>query len=269
MTEPLLSVSNLSVEYGSRARWLQRSGRVRIVNDLSFTIGHGETFAIVGESGSGKSTTARALLRLLPVATGSIRFDGDDWLALRGRGLRERRRAMQVVFQDPYSSLDPSLTVLELVAEPLRTHEPMSANERVTRVLEALRQVGLAPDTLHRYPHEFSGGQRQRIAIARALVLKPRLVVLDEPVTALDVPTQNQVITLLQTLQVQEGVAFLLISHDLGLVRHIAHRVGVMQQGRLVEVGDVRQVFQEPAHPYTRALIAATPIARSKRHPIQ
>jgi len=258
---PLLSVRGLCVDFASRSAWgWARRQRVRVLHDVSFDVAPGETFAVVGESGSGKTTLARTLMRLVSPSAGSIELAGQDWLSLKGAELRRRRREVQIVFQDPYSSLNPSMLVRDLVAEPLRIHERLDSRELELRAVEALRQVGLGPECLDRYPHEFSGGQRQRIAIARALILSPRLIVLDEPVSALDLPMQNQIINLLGELRGRTGTAYLLISHDLGLVRHIAQRVAVMQAGRVVECGPTSQVFEAAAHPYTRQLIASLPV---------
>lgn len=255
----LLAVDSLTVEYQQRRRFLTKTSAVRAVQDVSLVIGRSETLGLVGESGSGKSTTGRAILGLVPVAGGEILFDGHRI----GAGVRipvAVRRRIQVVFQDPYSSLDPTKLVRQLVAEPLRVRGSLSSAERRAAVVEAIERVGLAEQHLDRYPHEFSGGQRQRINIARALVTKPDLVILDEPVSALDVSTQSQVVNLLQDLQSELGVSFLFIAHDLAVVKHISHRTAVMYHGRIVEDGPARRVHHEPAHPYTQALLASVPV---------
>jgi len=267
MTAPLLEVDGLRVEFRQRR---SSRGVVRAVAGVSFTIDRGETFALVGESGSGKSTTARAVLRLVDSAGGSVRFDGTDVLGLDGSGLRQIRRRMQMVFQDPYSSLDPSSIVADSIGEPLEVHDGLRGRVRDERVAELLELVGLPPDVMSRYPHEFSGGQRQRIAIARALALQPDLVICDEAVSALDVSTKNQVLELLGRLSERLGVAYLFITHDLAVVRHLADRVGVMYLGTLVEQGPIAEIFSRPAHPYTRALLSAVPIPdpdRQRRRP--
>ena len=237
-------------------------GRVKTsltaVDDVSLDVSEGETLGIVGESGSGKSTLAQSLLRLLPNDAGRIEFESQALEGLTQAVLRPIRQRLQIVFQDPFGSLSPRLSVAQLIGEGLAVHEPdLNATEREVRVVRALEEVELDPDSRHRYPHEFSGGQRQRIAIARALVLQPRLVVLDEPTSALDRSVQAQVLELLKTLQTRHKLAYLFISHDLKVVRAISHRVMVMRQGQVVEQGDTEQIFNHPAHPYTKALLAA------------
>ena len=255
--EPLVEVRDLHVTFRGRGR---RGVDVPAVAGVSFDIARSETFALVGESGSGKSTTARAALQLVAPTAGEVRFDGVDLTTLGKKELRRMRRRMQMVFQDPYSSLDPSAIVADSVGEPLEVHLGLSGDERDARVAELFDLVGLSPTLLYRYPHEFSGGQRQRLAIARAIALDPDLVVCDEAVSALDVSTQNQVIKLLRRLADELGVAYLFITHDLAVVRHIAQRVGVMYLGRIVEQGPVEQIFERPAHPYTEALLSAVPL---------
>jgi ABC-type microcin C transport system duplicated ATPase subunit YejF len=233
---------------------------VAAVDDVSLALTAGETLAIVGESGSGKTTLARMLLRLIEPDSGELLADGRDFLAARGTALRALRREMQMVFQDPFASLDPRMRVEAIVGEPLEIHEPALARaERRSRVVEVLRAAGLAEDALPRYPHEFSGGQRQRIGIARALVLRPRLVVADEPVSALDVSVGAQILELLRNLQRDFSLTYLLISHSLPVVAQLATRIAVMQGGRIVETGPAEQILRSPAHPYTQSLIAAIP----------
>jgi oligopeptide/dipeptide ABC transporter ATP-binding protein len=257
----VLEVERLVVEFRRRRNLLGGGRAFAAVDDISFAVDEGETLAIVGESGSGKSTTGRALLRLVEPTSGVVRVNGVDLATLDGRELRRKRREIQMIFQDPVASLDPRMRVGAAVAEPLVVHENISKRDAATRATEVLRQVGLSPTMVDRLPKQLSGGQRQRVAIARAIVLQPSLVVCDEAVSALDVSTRNQIINLLQDLQAATGVAYVFIAHDLTLVRHLAHRVAVMYRGRIVEDGPVARVFDEPAHPYTRALLAATPIA--------
>lgn len=255
---PLVDAKNVTVVFRKR-KLFGRTQVVRAVNDVSFEIAMGETLGLVGESGSGKSTTGRALLKLVPIESGQIRIDGHDLTSAKGGQLRRFRRQMQMVFQDPYSSLDPSATVAASIAEPLRVHEHMSRRDSWNRTLELLDLVGLRASHANRYPYEFSGGQRQRVAIARALALNPKLIVCDEAVSALDVSTQNQVINLLEDLRAEFGLSYLFIAHDLAVVRHIAHRVAVMYLGHIVESGPAERVYEQPAHPYTQALLSAIP----------
>jgi oligopeptide transport system ATP-binding protein len=257
----LLSVRNLTKHFPSSS-----GGTVKAVDGVSFSVAAGETLALVGESGCGKSTTGRMLLRLTEPTGGEIHFDGINLLSLGRSALRQRRRQMQIVFQDPYSSLSPRLRVEDIIAEPLDVHglcpTPGARRDRVTALLCL---VGLDETHLRRHPFEFSGGQRQRIAIARALAPEPRLIVADEPVSALDVSIQSQVVNLMQDLQAQFGIAYVFISHDLAVVRHIAHRVAVMYLGRLVELAETDALFSAPHHPYTQALLSAAPTPDPER----
>jgi oligopeptide transport system ATP-binding protein len=261
MSTALLEVENLARRFTVRRGLLlaRKVGEVNAVDDISFTIARGETLGIVGESGSGKSTTARLVLRLLDPSAGCIRFDGTDITTLAGAALRHFRRRMQIVFQDPFASLDPRQTVEAIIGEPLLLHRGGSVAARRDRVAELLALVGLSPAQARRYPHEFSGGQRQRIGIARALAAEPELIVCDEPVSALDVSIQAQVLNLLRDLQDRLGIAYLFITHDLAVVRHVAHRVAVMRRGKIVELAPTDTLFAAPADPYTQSLVAAMP----------
>ena len=258
---PLLEVSHLVKEFVRDAGWFRRGSAVRAVDDVSFGIDEGETFGLVGESGSGKTTAGRCILRLVEPTSGSITFRGDDVLTLSRQQLRETRRHMQIVFQDPYSSLNPRMRARQIVEEPLIIHKLGDRGARRERVAELFRLVGLDPAHLERRPHEFSGGQRQRIGLARALALNPSFLVLDEPVSALDVSVQAQVVNLLMDLQQQLKLTYLFIAHDLRLVEHICNRVAVMYLGKIVEVGPTASLFDAPQHPYTRALLSAIPVA--------
>ena len=256
----LLRVEGLAKAFPARSGFGRRKAWVHAVRDVSFTIGRGRTLGVVGESGSGKSTAARLLLGLVRPDRGSVRLDGEDVLGARGDRLLALRRRMPMVFQDPYSSLDPTWVVRDIVTEPLRLEGVRDRGRLAARAEELLELVGLAPAFAQRYPHELSGGQRQRIALARALACEPDLVVLDEAVAALDVSTRAGIIGLLQDLQERLGISYLFITHDLALVRVVAHDLAVMYLGRIVESGPTERIYDRPAHPYTRALIAAAPV---------
>jgi ABC-type glutathione transport system ATPase component len=258
---PLIEVSHLSKIYisGENAFGGGLRREIRAVDDVSFNIEQGETLGLVGESGSGKSTIGRLILRLIEPTSGTVRFDQRDLTSLSPRELRNSRRDMQIVFQDPFASLDPRMSVEQIVTEPLVIHEKKTAIERHRRAEELMRIVGLEASALPRYPHEFSGGQRQRIGIARALALRPRFIVLDEPVSALDVSVGARIVNLLRDLQRDFGLTYLFISHSMPVVRYLATRIAVLYRGQLVELGTTMQITESPQHEYTRTLLAATP----------
>ena len=260
---PLVEVEGLSIRFpiGRAGFWGQQKQFVHAVDEVTFSIQPGETLGLVGESGSGKTTTGRALLRRVDAAAGTIRFRGEDITQLRGERLRTMRRDMQLVFQDPYASLNPRMTVAEIVAEPLVVHGIVKRlSDAKPKVVELLELSGLPADAVDRYPHAFSGGQRQRIGIARALALEPDFIVADEPVSALDVSIQAQIVNLLQDVQDRLGLTYLFIAHNLSVVRHISDRIAIMYAGKLVELSDRDAIYERPRHPYTQALLSAVPI---------
>ncbi|MFZ8997323.1 MAG: ABC transporter ATP-binding protein [Ilumatobacteraceae bacterium] len=260
---PLVEVEHLSIHFpvGGGGLFSRQRKVVHAVDDVSFSIRRGETLGLVGESGSGKTTTGRAILRRITPAAGTIRFRGRDITTTEGEALRHLRRHMQLVFQDPYASLNPRMTVGELVAEPLYVHGIInSLHDARDQVIDLLDRCGLPADAIDRYPHAFSGGQRQRVGIARALALQPDFIVADEPVSALDVSVRAQVVNLLQDLQDDIGLTYLFIAHDLSVVRHISHRIAIMYAGKLVELADCESIYEQPVHPYTEALLSSVPV---------
>jgi oligopeptide transport system ATP-binding protein len=261
-TKPLLKVRNLKKNYAvSRRMFSRERAKVHAVDDVSFDIMPGETLGLVGESGCGKSTTGRAVLRLTEPSAGKVWFEGRDVLALDKTALRNLRKEMQIIFQDPYSSLDPRMTVASTIGEVLTVHKlGQGRKAKEEKIVHLLETVGLSGDHLRRYPHEFSGGQRQRVGIARALAVNPKLIVCDEPVSALDVSVQAQVVNLLQDLQAKFGLTYLFIAHDLSVVEHISTRVAVMYLGKIAEVATAREFYSNPIHPYSQALLAAVPV---------
>lgn len=263
---PTLNVTDLSVDYGlGSGGFLRRARTVNAVSGVTFHIDPGETLGLVGESGSGKTTVGRAILRRIPSSDGTIEFEGQDITQTSGEALRRMRARMQIVLQDPYTSLNPRMKVADILAEPLIVHDLASSrDEAMVEVLSLLDRVGMPEGTADRYPHSFSGGQRQRIGIARALALKPSLIVADEPVSALDVSVRAQVVNLMQDLQKDLGISFLFIAHDLAIVRHISHRVAIMYAGRIVEIAAREDIYSRPVHPYTEALLSAVPVADPK-----
>ena len=257
----IVTVEDLKVYFPIRAGFLQRTiGNVRAVDGIDFEVRRGETLGLVGESGCGKSTTGRAVIRLNRPTAGTVTFDGVDLYGLNNNDLRRLRRRMQIIFQDPYSSLDPRMTVNSIISEPLETHGLKKGSAKRERVAELLEMVGLDPRYVNRYPHEFSGGQRQRIGVARALAVEPEFIVCDEPISALDVSIQAQVLNLLTELKNRLGLTYLFIAHDLSVVKHISDRVAVMYLGKIVEIGPPEELYAGPGHPYTRALLSAVPV---------
>jgi oligopeptide transport system ATP-binding protein len=267
MAEPLLSVSDLKVHFPLGKGLLGRvTGVVKAVDGISFDLKPGETLGIVGESGCGKSTLGRAILRLTKATEGNVVWLGQDMFGLDKKELRKARRDLQIIFQDPLASLDPRMTIGAIIARPLKTFHPELGKAEIDkRVKDAMQQVGLAPEMLRRYPHEFSGGQCQRIGIARAIILRPKLIVCDEPVSALDVSIQAQIINLLRKLQAELGLSLLFISHNLSVVRHISHRVMVLYLGKVMEIAEREIFYANPMHPYSKALISASPLPDPKR----
>jgi oligopeptide/dipeptide ABC transporter ATP-binding protein len=265
MPDPVLEVTDLKKHYPIKKGLLRRTvGNVYAVDGVSFTVAEGETLGLVGESGCGKSTAARAVMRLVEPTSGSIKLEGQEIAHLGKKELRPFRREMQIVFQDPFASLDPRMTVGDIVGEPLQVHGIARGSELTDRVAGLFTQVGLRAEQMKQFPHQFSGGQRQRICIARALALNPKLIVGDEPVSALDVSIQAQVINLLVDLQAEKKLSYLFIAHDLAVVEHISHRVAVMYLGKIVEYADKKTLFSRPMHPYTEALLSAVPIPNPK-----
>jgi peptide/nickel transport system ATP-binding protein/oligopeptide transport system ATP-binding protein len=261
LSMPLLEVQNLCTWFPVHGGVFRRkTGDIRAVDDVSFSIRAGQTVGLVGESGSGKTTVGRTILKLIPPTSGSVKFCGREILPLSEQDFRPLRREMQMIFQDPFGSLNPRFTIAEIVGEALEIHFPeMTRSERSDRIAELLRLVGLQPEMMRRYPHEFSGGQRQRIGIARALAVEPRFIVCDEPVSALDVSVQAQIVNLLQDLQEQFGIAYLFIAHDLAVVEHISDHVLVMHHGKIVESASAEAIYQDPQNDYTKTLLAAVP----------
>ena len=263
MAEPILEVTDLVKHFPVRVGVLFKRtiGHVKAVDGVSFTLNKGETLGVVGESGCGKSTLAQVLMRLEPPTSGGAKFEGRDMFAMRGSELRKLRRDIQIVLQDPYTSLNPRMTVGDIVGEPFEIHTDVAPKgSRRRKVQDLLDTVGLNPEHIHRYPHQFSGGQRQRIGIARALALRPKVIVCDEPVSALDVSIQAQVMNLLGELQSDLGLSYVFIAHDLSVVRHLSDRVAVMYLGKIVETGTEDQIYERPTHPYTQALLSAVPV---------
>jgi oligopeptide/dipeptide ABC transporter ATP-binding protein len=258
MTTTLLQIRNLEKKFVAKKTWFQPPKFIHAVNGVSLELDERETIGIVGESGCGKSTTGRCVLRLIEPTSGEVIFQGKDITKLSKNEMNKLRKDIQMVFQDPMASMNPKLKIREILSEPLIAHK-IPTNQHDQLLLETLALVGLSENYLTRYPHELSGGQRQRIGIARAIILRPKIVVLDEPVSALDVSVQSQILNLLQDLQEELGLSYIFISHDLGVVEHIAHRVGVMYLGEMVEFADKEQLFEEPLHPYTKALMSAIP----------
>lgn len=259
--EILLTVKNLSVHYPSRLGWFwQKNELKRAVNDISFTVPRGKTVGLVGESGSGKSTTGKAIIKLSPLTSGQILYQNTDIGVLNGQAFQPWRKKIQMIFQDPYNSLNPRSDVLSILSEPLEIHFPnLTASEREERCIALLKSVKLPADYLHRYPHEFSGGQRQRIGIARALAVQPELIICDEPVSALDVSVQAEVVNLLQDIQEEFGLTYLFIAHDLAVVEQVSDEILVMSQGKIVEAGNPSSILNHPQHPYTQKLLSAVP----------
>ncbi len=264
--QPLLKVDDLRTHFPVKAGLLQKTiGYVKAVDGVSFEVGHGETLGLVGESGCGKTTVGRTILRLIPATTGSVNFNGTDVFAADRQEMRKLRRGMQIIFQDPVGSLNPRMTIGRIIGEPIQVHGLAQGPELHDRVADLLKRVGLSPDYATRYPHEFSGGQRQRIGIARALGLQPKFIVCDEPVSALDVSIQSQILNLLNDLQDEFGLAYLFIAHNLAVVEHFCDRIAVMYLGRIVELGSREQLYRNPLHPYTKALLSAVPEPRPER----
>ncbi|MFR2710907.1 ABC transporter ATP-binding protein [Frisingicoccus sp.] len=262
---PLLEVKDLKKWFPAKKSPFSREKVfIKAVDGVSFTLNEGETLGVVGESGCGKSTMGRSVLRLLEPTGGQVIFNGVDYTALKDKELRDSRKELQIIFQDPYASLDPRMTIGDIIAEPLDIQLKLPAKERMQRVLETMERAGLNTRFVNRYPHEFSGGQRQRIGIARAIVLNPKIMVCDEPVSALDVSIQAQVINLLMDLQKEMGMAYIFISHDLSVIKHISDRVAVMYLGHLVEIADKKDIYAHPMHPYTVALLSAIPVPDRK-----
>lgn len=259
--EKILSVENLKMYFPIRRGIFQRHvGDVRAVDDLSFDVYRGETLGLVGESGCGKTTTGRAIIRLYTPTAGKVTFEDVDMASIKGAALRQMRRRIQMVFQDPYASLNPRMSVRRIVSEPLKVFNVANEKERTERVAELLQLVGLNPAMMNRYPHEFSGGQRQRIGLARSLALNPELIICDEPISALDVSIQAQVVNLLEELQEKLGLTYIFIAHDLSMVRHISNRIAVMYLGKIVELTDRETLYADPLHPYAQALLSAVPV---------
>ena len=266
-TAPLLAVSRLTKHYFAPRRWLGRQPPpIQAVDEVSFEVARGETLSLVGESGCGKTTTAKSVMGLVRPTSGSVRLEGKELVGLPSEAMRQHRRDLQIIFQDPYASLNPRLKAGEIVAEPLRNFG-VGASERRERVQWLFSRVGLRPEGVDKYAYEFSGGQRQRLGIARALSLNPKLIVCDEPVSALDVSVQAQVVNLLMDLQAEFGIAYLFVAHDLAVVRHISHRVAVMYLGHIVEIADRDTLFSTPLHPYTEVLLSAVPVPDPRSRP--